>query len=95
MEIRGLKQEESREIAEKVLEELKEGEDSGANVTGEFIFFFETDDGVFRTKAIATPITLIKSMTESLEALQEEAPGAARLAEIALKGMFLQKNSAD
>lgn len=95
MDINNLKQENSRKIAEKVLENLKEGEDSGANVTEKFIFCFETDDGGFRTKAIATPITLIKSMTGSLEALQEEAPEAARLAEIVLKGMFSQKNSVD
>lgn len=95
MDINDLRQENSRKIAEKVLEGLKEGEDSGANVTEEFIFCFETDDGVFRTKAIAPPIMLIKNMSTSLEVLQEEVPAVVCLAEAALKRMFSQKNSAD
>lgn len=95
MNINDLKQENSRKIAEEVIEELKEYEDSGASISDRFVFYLEADEETNLARGNVTPAMLIKIMTVSLETLQEEAPAAASWAESVLEGMFLQKNSAD
>lgn len=95
MDIKDLKQENSRKIVERVVESLKLDEDSGAGITGEFIFCFEKDDNHVRTIMRATPLTLLHLMYRLFETLQNESPMGAYLAEGIFKGMFSQKKDAD
>ena len=95
MDINDLKQENSKWVAEEVLEELKEYEDSGASISENFVFYLEADEETNLAIGNVTPAMLINIMTVSLKTLQEESPGTAWLAETILKGMFSQKKDAD
>ncbi len=96
MNINDLKQENSKWVAEEILEELKEYEDSGAIISENFVFYLEADEETNLARGNVTPAMLINIMTASLKTLQEEAPGAAWLAEAVLKGIFSeQKKDAD
>lgn len=92
MEVKDLKQENSRKIAEKVIKSLKLDEDSGADITGGFVFCFEKDDDYVRTAMRASSTTLLHLMNELFKTLQEESPVTAYLAEGILKGAFSQKS---
>lgn len=96
MDIKDLKQENSKWVAEEILEELKEYEDSGASISDRFVFYLEADEETNVVRGNVSPAMLINIMTVSLKTLQEEAPGTARVAEAVLKGMFSeQKKDAD
>ena len=88
MNIKDLKQEKSREIAEEVLEKLKLDEDSGVGITGKFVFCFEKDDGYIRTLMRASPSILLHLMDRLFENLRDESPMFTYLAEGILKGAF-------
>lgn len=92
MDINDLRQETSRKIAEKIIENLKLAEDGGAGITGEFVFCFEKDDDYVRTRIRASSTTLLHLMNEIFKTLQDDSPVAAYLAEGILKGAFSQKN---
>lgn len=91
MDVNDLKQENSKWVAEEILEELKEYEDSGAIISENFVFYLEAGGETVLARGNVTPAMLINIMTASLKTLQEEVPGTAWLAEAILKGMFLQK----
>lgn len=92
MDIKDLKQENSRKIAEEVIKSLKLDEDSGLGITGNFVFCFEKDDVSIRTMTHASAPMILQLMNNLFEILQENSPGAAYLAEGILKGAFSQKN---
>lgn len=92
MNIKDLKQENSRKIAERIIKSIKLDEDSGVGITGRFVFCFEKDDDSVRTVIKASPAILLHLMNSSFKTLQEESPMAAHLAEGILKGTFSQKN---
>lgn len=96
MDINDLKQENSRKIAEEVIKSIKLDEDSGAGITGKFVFCFEKDDNYVRTIMGASPSILLHLMDRIFENLRDESPIFAYLAEGILKGAFSeQKKDAD
>ncbi|MFR4400924.1 MAG: hypothetical protein ACLT3C_00770 [Peptococcus niger] len=95
MDINDLKQENSKWVAEEILEELKEYEDSGASISDGFAFYLEADEETVLARGNVSPAMLINIMTASFKTLQEESPGTAWLAETILKGIFSQKKDAD
>lgn len=96
MNIADLKQENSRKIVEEVIKSLKLDEDSGAGITGKFVFCFEKDDDYVRTNIRASYSVLLHLMRELFENLQDGSPVVAYLAEGILKGAFSeQKKDAD
>lgn len=94
MDIKDLKQENSRKIAEEVIKSLKLDEDSGVGITGKYVFCFEKDDDSVRTVIKASPAILLHLMSSFFKTLQEESPMAAYMAEGILKGVFSQKKDA-
>ena len=91
MDIKDLQQENSRKIVEEVIKSIKLDEDSGAGITGKFIFCFEKDDNYLRTVIKASSSILLQLMKNLFETLQEDSPVSAYLAEGILKGTFSQK----
>ena len=92
MYIDDLKQENSRKIVARVVENLKLDEDSGVGITEEFVFCFGKDDDHIRIIVNASPLTLLDIMGKFFETLKNKSPMAAHLAEGILKGAFSQKN---
>lgn len=95
MDIKDLQQENSRKIAEKIIEALKFDEDSGVGITGSFVFCFEKDDDCLRTIVNAPLAIPLQLMRDLFETIQKESPVAAYLAEGVLRGAFSQKKDAD
>ena len=92
MDIKDLQQKNSRKIAEEVIKSLKLSEDSGAGITGEFVFCFEKDDDYVRTRIRASSTTLLHLMNELFKTLQDDSPVSAYLVKGILEGEFSQKN---
>lgn len=95
MEVKDLKQENSRIIVEKIIENLKIDEDGGARIGNNFVFCFEKDDDFLRTITNALPTMLLQLMEILFETLQKKSPVTASVAERTLKGKFSQKKDAD
>lgn len=92
MDVKDLRQENSRKIVEEVIKSIKIDEDSGVGITGKFVFSFEKDDDSVRTVIKASSEILLHLMNSFFKTLQEESPVVAYLAEGILKGAFSQKN---
>lgn len=95
MDINDLKQENSRKIVERIIKSIKLDEDSGAGITGQFVFCFEKDDECIRTEMNASPLMLLLIMNRFFETLQDESPVVAYLAKGILEEEFSQKKDAD
>ena len=91
MDIKDLRQENSRKIVEEIIESIKLDEDSGIGITGRFVFCFEKDDDSVRTVIEASSSILLHLMDRFFKTLQEESPVAAYTAEGILKGVFSEK----
>ena len=92
MDVKDLRQENSRKIVEEVIKSIKIDEDSGVGITGKFVFSFEKDDDSVRTVIKASSEILLHLMNSFFKTLQEESPVVAYLAEGILKRAFSQKN---
>lgn len=95
MDIKDLRQENSRKIVEEIIESIKLDEDSGIGITGRFVFCFEKDDNSARTVAKASFAIFLHIVNSFFKTLQEESLLASCLVEGMVKGAFSQKKDAD